>query len=141
MTSVLLQLHNNLQVPPAQDDQAQVTATLPYDLFSDSLRLLDSLTGFVRTVNSKAKLAKSQTDQAKEKLDREAKQNIARYQDDLVQAFDQYTSQGFDRKAAIKQITADLRAEKHCWSSPGLVRSSLVAAGRGGRPGRPRRQL
>jgi riboflavin synthase len=43
------------------------------------------------------------------------------------------------RNEAIKQIADDLRTENHPWRAADLVRKTLVAAGRGGRSGRPSR--
>jgi len=133
-------LVNGLKVSPADDGKINVTVTLPADLFIHYIRLLDSLSGFFQFVNRKAKIAQLQSASSLEARAKEAKKNIDQYQVKLVELFDLYSAQGLDRKSVVKQISSDLRANKHPWSSPELVRSSLVAAGRGGRPGRPRRQ-
>ncbi len=91
-------------------------------------------------MKNKDRLAKAKAHYESEEYAEETGKVKAQYYSRLVATFDLYTSQGFDRKAAIKQISADLRRENHPWSSPDLVRPSLVAAGRGGRPSRPRRQ-
>ena len=140
MTSLFTTLIKDLKVSPSDDGQIKVTVTLPSDLFLHYVRLLDSLAGFFQFANRKAKIAQLQSATSLEKRAIEAQRNIDQYHDRLVQAFDLYSFQGMDRKSAVKQIAADLRASKHPWCSPDLVRMSLVAAGRGGRPGRPRRQ-
>ncbi|MDA3904083.1 MAG: hypothetical protein PF441_11630 [Desulfuromusa sp.] len=140
MTSLLLHLHDSLKVTPLEDNQVQVTVTLQSDEFIHYVRLLDSLTGFLHVIKNKDRLAKAKAHYESEEYAEETGKVKAQYYSRLVASFDLYTSQGFDRKAAIKQISADLRRENHPWSSPDLVRPSLVAAGRGGRPGRPRRQ-
>ncbi len=140
MTSLFTTLIKDLKVSPASDGQIKVTVTLPSDLFLHYARLLESLAGFFQFANRKAKIAQLQSASSLEARAKEAQQNIDLYHARLVKAFDLYSSQGLDRKSAVKQIAADLRAKKHPWCSPDLVRMSLVAAGRGGRPGRPRKQ-
>lgn len=140
MTSLFSYLHKSLKVTPLEENQVEVTVTLQSDEYVHYLRLLDSLTGFIRTINSKTKLAKHKnSDYSKFEQD-QARATKDKYYKRIVQGFDLYTSQGLDRKAAIKQIGADLRKENHPWSSPDLVRFSLRDAGRPGRVGRPRRQ-
>jgi len=141
MTSLFSYLHSNLKITPLEDDQVQVTVTLPSDHFLHFARLLDSLSGFVQIVNRHTKLSKYQKIAESLNDADQAEQTKQRYYNRIADLFDQYTSQGLTRNAAIKQISADLRKEKHPWSSPDLVRPSLVAAGRGGRSGRPRRQV
>jgi hypothetical protein len=140
VTSLFSYLHSNLKVTPLDDDQVQVTVTLPSDHFQHFAKLLDSLTGFVQIVKRHTRQQRVNGDVAAEHQRQEAERNLARYYKHLVELFDHYTAQGLNRNAAIKQIGADLRAEKHPWSSPDLIRPSLVAAGRGGKSGRPLRQ-
>ena len=139
MTSHLSFLHDSLKITPLEDNLVQVTVVLPADLLIHYVRVLDSLTGFVKTLESKTKLhrLKESNSHIVEEQNRRSKEQ---YYARIVNLFDQYTSQGLNRYSAIKQIGADLRKENHPWSSPDLVRISLVAAGRGGRPGRPRKQ-
>ena len=140
MTSLLSYLHNSLKVTPLEDNKIQVTVTLESDEYIHYVRLLDSLTGFFRVINKKNRLAKGKAHYQSEEYAEETAKVKAKYYSRLVESFDLYTSQGFDRKSAIKQISADLRKENHPWSSPDLVRPSLIAAGRGARIGRPRKQ-
>lgn len=140
MTSLFQYLQDTLKVNHLDDGQLEVTVTLPREHYHHYAQLLDSLTGFVQIINRESKLAKSRAAADSEIFAQEAKQNLERYYARLVEAYDLYLSQGLKRNAAIKQISADLRAEKHPWSSPDLVRPSLIEAGRGGQPGRPRRQ-
>lgn len=140
MTSLSPFLRDKLKVTPADNNQIEVTVILSPDLFPHYVRLLESLSGFFQFVSRQAKFIQSRSESASQKYAEEAQERISEYRSYLVEAFDLYTSQGLDRKSAIKQIAADLRSEKHPWCSPELVRMSLVAAGRGGRSGRPRSQ-
>lgn len=140
VTSLFSYLHSNLKVTPLEEDQVQVTVTLPSDHFQHFVKLLDSLSGFVQIVKRHTRQQRVNGETAADHQRQEAERNLARYHKRLVELFDQYTAQGLNRNAAIKQIGADLRAEKHPWSSPDLIRPSLTAAGRGGRSGRYRGQ-
>ena len=124
MTSLFSYLHNSLKVTPLEDGQVQVIVVLPSDLFLDYIRILDSLTGFAKTLRRKSKLLKPYVPDPHVISQRD------KYYQRIVTLYDSYTSQGTKRTAAIKQISADLRKENHPWSSPDLVRPSLVAAGR-----------
>lgn len=131
---------NQLTVKPAADGLVAVTVLLPPDLVRDYCRFLESLADFFHTVDRKAKIEfASQRAAAQAAFHVEAQRRLAEYRARLVTAFDAYTTQGFVRKEAVKRVAADLRAELHPWCGVDLVRSQLVAAGRGGRAGRPRR--
>jgi len=140
MTSLPPLLQDNLKVTPADNDQVDVTVTLPAELLADYVRLLESLAGFFKVVKRKAKYAQLRSKAASEEYAKECQERISRYYSLLVDLYDKHITSGLDRKAAIKQVAADLRREKHPWCCPDLVRSSLVAAGRRGRSGRPRRK-
>ena len=140
MTSLLSYLHNSLKITPLEDNKVQVTVTLESDEFIHYVRLLDSLTGFFRVINTKNRLAKAKVHYESEEHAEETGKIKSQYYSRLVESFDHYTSQGLDRKAAVKQISADLRKENHPWSSPDLVRPSLVAAGRDGRKCRSKKK-
>jgi len=127
MTSPFSFLQNSLKITPSDDGQVKVTVTLPQDLVFFYLRLLDSLTGMVKGVESKVRLSRCQTvaDQCHEGINQRDL-----YYKRIVRAYDLYQSQGLKRTAAIKQISADLRKENHPWREPDIIRSALVAAGR-----------
>lgn len=140
MTSLSPFLRDTLKVSPTDSDLVEVTVTLPPDLFVHYIQLLESLSGFFHFVNRKSKYLQARSAAASHEYAEEAQRRITAYRSHLVKRFDHYTGQGLDRKSAVKQIAAELRAEKHPWCAPELVRSSLVAAGRGGKAGRPRRK-
>ncbi len=131
MTSLFSFLRHDLKVTPLDNNQVKVTLTLPAHLVFLFLRFLDSMTGIVQAVDSKARLHHCQS------IDNSISEGIRTrdlYYQRIVTAYDHYQSQGMKRTAAINQISADLRKEDHKWNSVDLVRAALVAAGR------PRRQ-
>jgi hypothetical protein len=130
-------LHDKLTVKAVDDDRFSVTVVLPADLVRSYCLFLESLSNFFRFANRQGSIDKALVSSAE--LDAEAEAGKAAYQDRLVHAFDAYTARGMARNEAIKQISADLRSENHPWRAADLVRKTLVAAGRGGRSGRPRR--
>jgi len=127
----------HLTVEAVEDGNVAVTVVLPPELVRDYCSFLESLASFFHSASHKGSWALSRS-RAASRVDSDNK-SLAEYRARLVAAFDTYTARGFERKAAIKQIAADLRAESHPWCCPDMVRSQLVAGGRGGRPGRPRR--
>ena len=134
MTSPLSHLSDNLKVTPLDDNQVEVTLTLPDDLVQDYLNVSDSLTGLATTFRSKTRLARY-----KDKVDDILQQERCRFRDAfyerVVSLCDGHLDHGYKRSAAIKLISKELCKEKHIWSSVELVRSALVA---GGRPGQRR---
>lgn len=140
MTSHLSFLHDSVKIKHLEGDQVEVTVVLPSELFLHFIRTLESLTGFAQYLEAQSKfhrLRHSEQSKAFDEAARIAKEN---YYKRIVSEFDRYSDQGLKRYDIIKRISATLRDEKHPWSSPDLVRPSLIAAGRGGRPGRPRKQ-
>ena len=130
-------LKDSLTVSPTDDGQVAVTVLLPPDLVREYCRFIDSFLSFFQSVQRKSNIATIPTRSTRPNPDKEAA--LAAYTSQVVSSFDQYTTEGLDRKTAIRRISADLRAINHPWRFPEQVRLTLVAAGRGGRPGRPRR--
>lgn len=130
-------LHDKLTVKAVDDDRFAVTVVLPADLVRSYCLFLESLSSFFRFAHRQGTIDKALVTSGE--LDAEAEARKAAYRDRLVHAFDAYTAQGLDHKQTVKRIAADLRAENHPWRFTEQVRSTLVAAGRSGRPGRPRR--
>ena len=130
-------LHESLTVETTEDGLVSVTVILPPDLVRDYCRFLDSLATFFGAVHRKSSISASLVRAASLAADPVARKNLQEYRELIVSAFDAYTCRGLDRKEAIKRVSADLRAESHPWCSADLVRSQLIAAGRGGRSGRP----
>jgi len=126
-----------LTVTPAEDGRVAVTVLLPPELIRDYCQFLQSLAAFFHLASRKAVNVTAAARSAQAAPERN--NAYAAFTARVVSAFDKYTASGLDRKEAVKRISADLRAENHPWRSADLVRSTLVAAGRGGRPGRPRR--
>ena len=136
MTSPVNLLRDGLTVTPTEDGRVSVTVVLPPDLVTDYCRFLDSLAGFFQSINRKSSLASLEARSAARAPEAQAAR--AEYAASLVAAYDRYTAEGLSRKEAIRQISADLRAKSHPWSSADLVRRQLVASGRSGVIGRPR---
>lgn len=130
MTPLFSSLYDSLKVSPADNDHVEVTVILPDSIFRDYLNLFDAMTGFVRVTNRHTKLNRSRQSEVVSFLHQEAISTRDRYYDRIVKSYDLCIDQGLNRTKAIKQISTDLRKENHPWSSPDLVRSSLVAAGR-----------
>lgn len=137
MTQPILE---RMTVKPTADGLVAVTVLLPPDLVRDYCRFLESLADFFHTVDRKATIELANLRASTQAtFHADGQRRLVEYRARLVTAFDTYTALGCDRKEAIKRVAADLRAESNPWCAVDLVRSQLVAAGRGGRAGRPRR--
>jgi len=142
MTSPFSYPENNLTVTPLDDQHVEVSITIQTDYLLDFIKLFDSLTHFVRLVKNKDRIERNRAKYNSKAHAEESHQLKQQYYVRLVNLFDQYTDQGYDRKTSIKKVSATLRKENHPWSSPDLVRPSLIAAGRGARSSRsPGQQL
>lgn len=131
---------DRLSVSPAENDLVAVTVYLPPDLVHDYRRFLESVSTFFLNVERKASAEAVEVRAAKrQSIEYHGQQNLTLYHDRISKAFDEYTLAGLDRKEAIKRVAADLRASKHPWSCPELVKRELVKLGRGGQAGRPRK--
>jgi len=140
MTSPFSYPENNLTVTPLDNQHVEVSITIQTDYLLDYIKLFDQLTHFVRIVKNKDRIERNRAKYKSKESEAEAQQVKENYYSRLADLFDQFTVEGYDRKTTIKRISATLRKENHPWSSPDLVRPSLVAAGRGGRIGRSRGQ-
>lgn len=129
---ILRFLRDKLTVEALDDDQVSVTVVLPAELVKSYCFFLDSLVGFFHTTDRHCKIARAQARFNSPGIDKEAEARLAAYRDRLVKAYDEYTAKGLNRKAAIKQIAADLRAKNHPWRTIDAIRSTLIAAGRDG---------
>jgi len=131
-------LSDDLTVKCKDDGRVAVTVVLPPDLVADYCQFLEALSGFFRVVDRKVihQLTPIRINSPEEI--EETNRRIDSYRSRLVVAFDGYISSGLDRESAVKRVAADLRAVSHPWCSVHVVRSELVACGRGGVPGRPR---
>jgi hypothetical protein len=140
MTPSLRFLQDDLTITPVGDDRVRLTLVLPSEYVYQFVHLVDSLSGFVQVLSSKSKYERRQANQHNEALKEQAKHAKVEYYRLIAELFDKYTAEGFNRTESIKRIGADLRAMNHPWRSPDLIRYSLPAAGRPGKPGRPRRK-
>lgn len=138
MTPPPFNLDDLLTVKPLGGDQVSVTVVLPASLVKSYRLFLEALAGFFHSADHQSSVALAQV--RSEKRSQEAADHREAHRKRCVHLFEAYTSSGYNRKEAIKRVASVLRAENHPWCSPDLVRIALIEAGRGGRPGRPRRQ-
>jgi hypothetical protein len=138
MTSLFHSLQHSLKVTPSENDQLEVTVTIPAEYFQQYIQLIDSFSGFVKTINKHARIQRLKDSEYHDKQAKEHQRKLDDYYCQIVTLYDQFTSEGFDRTQTIKRISSVLRASDHPWSSVDLVRPSLIEAGRPGQRGRKR---
>lgn len=132
-------LRDSFRVEPLPNGHVAVTVELPAHLVKDYCQLLDALSGFFASVQTKSDHVLA----AQRASDRKHDPEVQRFSDDYTQQvvalFDQYTLEGLTRNDAIKRISSVLREQNHPWRFPEQVRSTLSSSGRPGRIGRPPR--
>lgn len=135
MTQQHFPILDQMTVKPATNGLVAVTVLLPPDLVRDYGRFLESLADFFHTVDRRATIELASLRAATQAaFHADAQRRLAEYRARSRHAF---MARGMNRKEAVKRVAADLRDSKHPWCSVDLVRSELIAAGRGGRVGRP----
>lgn len=139
MTSLFSTLANHKpEITQVDDNLLQITVTIPSELLNDFSKLFEALSGFIRIIEREKRLNRFKQQSEDEFQRQQAEQAKQVYFKRISELFDFYTAQGLKRRSAIQRISADLRKDNHPWSSPDLVQSSLPAAGRPGRVGRPK---
>nr|WP_320116222.1 hypothetical protein [uncultured Desulfuromonas sp.] len=129
-------LQDDLTITHVADGRVRVTVVLPSEYLSQFVHLVDSLSGFVQALNHQSRFEHSRAERDAQEFKERAQHVKAEYYRLIATLFDKYTDRGFNRTESIKRIGADLRAMKHPWSSPDLIRFSLPYAGRPGNCGR-----
>lgn len=132
-------LAESIKVVSVNQDQVDITITLPVDYCDHFLSVIDAFSGFVGLLKNQVRFSQISQSVQRHSLDERAQKAHEKYYQRLRDLFDEFSAQGHDRSTIVKLIGAALRKENHPWSSPDLVRSCLTPAGRAGRPGRPRR--
>jgi len=120
----------NFHVSGVRDGFVCLSVALPEGMTRAFVSILESMQGLVRCIDIKSRAAAAQgkvIDQA-EKERRERFQ--ADFRVDVCALFDDYISQGHDRKEAVKLTNKAMKVKSHPWANHETVSSVLRAAGR-----------
>jgi hypothetical protein len=141
MASLIDDLNPSLTTTTLEDGQIQITVTLPAGVLPQFIQLLEALTGLTQYISRKASITRARPSKQFQIQHDNALAQRDRFYARIVTLYDYYTDQGLNRTNAIKQISSELRNEKHPWAAADLVRTALIAAGRPGTPGRAPREV
>lgn len=120
----------NYQVRAVDTKNICMSVVMPNEMMHSFSLLLESVGGFFRIVNNKARAASAavKVHDLGEISKREA--TINSYQAEVLESFDSYISQGHDRKEALKLVNRKLKASGHPWASAYVVERVVRSAGR-----------
>lgn len=120
----------NYHVTAVNSGQVCMSVVMPSEMLRSFSMLLESMGGFFRVVNGKAR-ASSATVKAHD-LDTitERDRLIEAFKTEVCTLFDNHVSQGHAPKEAIKLTNADMKAQKSPWASHDIIKSTLRAMGR-----------
>lgn len=107
-----------------------MSVVMPNEMLHSFSLLLESMGGFFRLANNKARSSSAvvKAHDLGEMAKREETINF--YKKEVVELYDSFTSQGHDRKDALKLTNRALRAKEHPWSSTYIIEKVLRSAGR-----------
>jgi hypothetical protein len=117
-------------VSAVQDGYVYLSIAMPEGLTRAFITMLESLTGFFRVMDTKARSIKAQGkahDPAERQRIEEAQ---ATFSEKVCSLFDTFTAQGVEAKEAIRLTNSALKEESHPWATYEAVSSELRKAGR-----------
>ncbi|TYP00322.1 hypothetical protein EDC39_101488 [Geothermobacter ehrlichii] len=142
MNSRTRPLRNSLKVNHHGDGFVSVTVRLPESLLNAYAHFLEALSDFFFAADRQAHIDWLKSRREKDaRYQLEAKQAREQFARLVLESFDRHNAPGLSRFELLKRIAADLRVIKHPWRKYEIIRKTLVEAGLGGRPGRPRREV
>ena len=117
-------------VRSVNSSQVCMSVVMPNELLSSFSQMLESMGGFFRVVNNKARSSAASI--RIHDLDAIAKreQITSDFKKDVCSLFDKFISQGFAMNDAVKSTNNALKAKNHPWASFYIVQNTLRAAGR-----------
>jgi hypothetical protein len=120
----------NLRVDSLRDGNVCLSVVIPETMTRGFVTFLESMLGLMKTADRQATAAA----RASRPVDLAELQQAKDYRDnftDLVcKTFESLIGQGIDKKEAIKETNALLKAKKHPWANHETVRSILSAEGK-----------
>jgi len=120
----------NYHVAAVNSSQVCMSVVMPNEMLQSFSMLLESMGGFFRVVNGKAR-SSSASIKAHD-LDKIAEhEKVAdAFRSEVCTLFDSFIRKGLDSKEAIKRTNATLKLQNNPWASWYIVETTLRAAGR-----------
>ena len=129
------------QVSGARDGYVLLTIAMPEGMTRVFMTMLESLAGFFRFVDLKAKTASAQC-KALHPFERQKAERLqSEFKDLVCSVFDEFIEQGRNRKDAVKLTNQALKTQKHPWATYEVVLGVIRATGRLRRNGGESRKI
>ena len=126
----------DFHVSGARNGYVYLSIALPEGMTRAFTSLLESMAGFFRCIDVKARSAVA-IEKAVSMVDHEERQRVRdEYSSKVCDLFDDFLGQGHDVKASVRLTNSALKAQGHPWATHNLVTDALRAAGRFRKPGR-----
>lgn len=117
-------------VSGVKDGYVYLTLAIPEGMTRVFVSLLESLTGFFRCINVKARSKSAQSKCIDPFEIQQRQQRQDEFRSTVCSVFDDLISQGVSLKDAVKRTNSTLKAQGSPWASYEIVQSELRAAGR-----------
>lgn len=120
----------NYHVTAVNTHQVCMSVVLPNEMLHSFSTFLESMGGFFRVVNNKARSASAIVKAHDLDEIEERKQRILNFSSEACSLFDEYQSKGHNVRESVKMTNFALKAQGNPWASLYLVEKTLRAAGR-----------
>ena len=117
-------------VSGAKDGYVCVSVALPEGMTRAFVTLLESMHGFFRCVDIKARSAVAQVKAEDPSFKAEVEKLQSDYREKCCEIFDGFRKQGHDKLEALKLTNRALKEKGHPWATYEIVMTALRSAGR-----------
>ncbi|KAA0895180.1 hypothetical protein [Oryzomonas rubra] len=118
------------QAVGTQGDHVLLNVALPRDMTRFFVTFLESMTGFFRVMDHRARVASAQHKTIDPVAIAERENFKADFINEVCTIFDGFTGQGLSVKEALKQTNLALKAVSHPWATYDTIQRTLRAKGR-----------
>lgn len=120
----------DFHIQRVQGGHVVLSIALPEGMLKGFVALLQSLHGFFRFTEMKARVARCEDQAFAPEVVEQRRKNQDRFQNEVCRIFDELIGQGLDAKEAVKGTNRALKAQNHPWASHATIQDVLRASGR-----------
>lgn len=120
----------DFHVSEARDGYVFLSIALPEGITRSFVSFLESMVGFFRFVDVKARAASSQFKVNSPEKIATVERLQADFKANVLSLYDGFTGQGLDSKEAVKRTNAALKAQNNPWATHDIVLGVVRASGR-----------
>lgn len=120
----------DFHVSGARDGFVFLTIALPEGMTRVFVSMLESMSGFFRFIDIKARAAVGQSKAHDPALKLQAEKNQVEFRNEVLSLFDGFIGQGLEPKEAVKRTNSALKARNNPWATHEVVQGVVRASGR-----------